>query len=127
MSNITHRNAEYRSQLFRHLDGIAIAPAAFELHSGGVLDHLLKVSSDTIDNISSKFEANTGYLNVALRLLASQGWLQYEVDNSSGEVNISINSDSEIAFKLVTAYQGVVELMKFSGKFHHRKFEKWGL
>lgn len=124
MSNINHRNAEYRSQLFRHLDGIAIAPAAFELHSGGVLDHLLEVRSDTINNISSKFEANAGYLNVALRLLASQGWLQYEVDNSSGEVSISINSDSEIAFQLVTAYKGVVELMKFSGKFHHRKFEK---
>lgn len=124
MDSIKKRNAEYRAELFRHLDGIAIAPVAFELHEKGVLDHLLISETDTIEDISDRFKANDGYLNVALRLLASQGWLDYSVDNSNGRVQLAINSTSEIAFAHTNYYNEVVELMKFSGKFHPRKFEK---
>ncbi len=118
------RSSQYRNELFRHLDGIAIAPTAYEFHKKELLDHLLEVKETTLEKISDHFKANTGYLNVALRLLAAQGWLEYEVDNNSGIVSIQINDKSSIAFEHVKHYQDVVELMKFSGNYHPRKFEK---
>lgn len=124
MESVKERNAAYRNELFRHLDGIAIAPVAYELDSHGVLKYLLEVKSSGMDDLSSKFKANSGYLNVSLRLLASQGWLDYEVDNANKEITISTNERSEVAFAHAVHYREVVELMKFSAGFHPRKFQK---
>ncbi|MEQ9468620.1 MAG: class I SAM-dependent methyltransferase [Ekhidna sp.] len=124
MDSIKKRNATYRSELFQHLDGIAIAPVAYELYNKGVFNTLVKSESVKLTDLSDLFNANAGYLNVALRLLASQGWLNYEVDNRVSEVTISVNDKSEIAFANVSYYREVVELMKFSAQFHPRKFEK---
>ena len=33
---------KYRQELFKHLDGIAVAPIAFSLREKGVLDFILK-------------------------------------------------------------------------------------
>ncbi|MEP0985309.1 class I SAM-dependent methyltransferase [Ekhidna sp.] len=124
MDSIKERNAAYRNELFRHLDGIAIAPVAYELHRNGVLAHLLDTESETLNDLAAKFKANQGYLNVALRLLASQGWLTYEVDNVKKEVTIRTNNASEFTFAHSKHYKDVVDLMKFSADFHPRKFEK---
>jgi SAM-dependent methyltransferase len=124
MESIKQRNSLYRNDLFRHLDGIAIAPTAYELHAKGVLDFLLKNPQVELNFLNQEFKANTGYLNVALRLLASQGWLDYSVNNETGEISLSTNSKSEIAFSHVDKYKEVVDLMKLSGKYHHRKFQK---
>ena len=124
MESVKQRNALYRNDLFRHLDGIAIAPTAYELHKKGVLDFILEKESVDLNLISDEFTANTGYLNVALRLLASQGWLDYAVDNVNEAIVISANEKSEIAFSLTNQYQEVVDLLKISGHYHDRKFEK---
>ena len=63
-----------RSQLFRHLDGIVMGPTAYVLKENGITDYLLSVKSVSVSNIAKKFNANEGYLNVALRTLCSQGW-----------------------------------------------------
>ncbi|MEP1034683.1 class I SAM-dependent methyltransferase [Ekhidna sp.] len=124
MDSIKERNKIYREELFRHLDGIAIAPVAHELHDHGVLSHLLEVKALPIQDLVSKFNANDGYLNVALRLLASQGWLSYSVNNPEKTITIETNEQSESAFNLAIHYKEVVDLMKFSASFHTRKFEK---
>lgn len=124
MDSIKKRNSVYRSELFRHLDGISIAPVAYELYLKGVFNHLLKSESTQLDELSKLFKANPGYLNVALRLLASQGWLNYHVDNDAQIITIGTNEKSETAFANVMHYKEVVELMKFSADFHPRKFEK---
>lgn len=124
MESIKERNSAFRNELFRHLDGIAIAPVAHELDSHGVLRHLLEVKSARIDDLTDRFKANSGYLNVALRLLASQGWLDYVVDNDKKEVFVKINPKSKTAFAHTPYYKEVVDLMKFSADFHPRKFEK---
>lgn len=124
MDSIKQRNAVYREELFRHLDGIAIAPVACELYAKGVFNHLLKSKATQLDELVSLFKANPGYLNVALRLLASQGWLNYQVDNEKQTVIIKTNENSEAAFANVMHYKEVVDLMKFSADFHPRKFEK---
>jgi len=114
----------YRSDLFRHLDGIVTAPTAYVLKIAGVLDFLLEEKKATIAVISKQFKANEGYLNVALRVLAAQGWLDYEIDNTTNTVVYSINKKSPIAFKLIELYKDVYELLILSGKFHPRRFER---
>lgn len=124
MDSIKERNTVFRSELFRHLDGIAVAPVTYELHSKGLFDHLLKVEKTSLKELSKTFKANEGYLNVALRLMASQGWLTYEVDNEKGEIAVHTNEVSMFAFSCAVYYREVVELMKLSGNYHPRKFEK---
>ncbi|MCF6308529.1 MAG: class I SAM-dependent methyltransferase [Flavobacteriaceae bacterium] len=115
---------EYREQLFRHLDGIAIAPIAYFLKKKGVLDFVLTKKQFLLSEIAAEFKANEGYLNVGLRMLASQGWLDYQVDNVEDTVTISKNEKSEIAFKLIDLYQDVVHFMKVSEEFHPRSLDK---
>ncbi|GAB4234002.1 MAG: hypothetical protein Tsb0034_07440 [Ekhidna sp.] len=124
MKDIRQRNSEFRSELFQHLDGIGTAPACYELKAKGVLDFILEHEKSDLDVLSDEFKANKGYLNVALRILASQGWVDYDVDNKKETVSVSVNQKSRIAFELSEKYAEVIDLIKFSGQFHPRKFEK---
>ena len=113
MLNKEEKN-KYREELFRHLDGIAVAPIAFSLREKGVLDFILKKQHFLLSEITKKFNANEGYLNVGLRMLASQGWLNYDVDNLKNTVTISQNNKSKIAFKHFILYDDVVHFLKTS-------------
>ena len=113
---------KYREELFRHLDGIAVAPVAYTLKEKGVLDFLLKKDSYKLSEIATHFHANEGYLNVALRMMASQGWLNYNVDNSKNQIKISKNDISALAFKNCDRFKDVVHFMKVSEEFHPRHF-----
>lgn len=115
---------EFRADLFKHLDGIVTAPTVACLNRKGVLQHLLTVKEDSIASLSAHFKANEGYLNVALRVLCSQGWLTQKIDNAKNEIIYQTNDKSEIAFNSAHAYNDVDDLLKFSGRFHNRKFVK---
>ncbi|MEK8179520.1 class I SAM-dependent methyltransferase [Flavobacterium buctense] len=115
--------SELRGVLFRHLDGITTVPVAYSLYKKGVLDYILEKQKVTLDELVVRFKANDGYLNVALRVLASQGWLVQNSDNHTTEITFSINDKSKLAFSLVPKYEGVFELLQFSEHFHPRKFE----
>lgn len=122
MLNATEKNT-YREELFRHLDGIAVAPIAFSLKENGFLDTLLAKKTASTLQLSEASNANEGYLNVALRVIASQGWIDYEVDNEQDLVVISTNTKSAIAFEHISRYADVVHFMKISEAFHPRKFD----
>ncbi|NQY06530.1 MAG: class I SAM-dependent methyltransferase [Flavobacteriaceae bacterium] len=113
----------YRSDLFRHLDGIAIAPSVYALEQKGVLNYILEKESVSLHELVTHFKANEGYLNVALRILCSQGWLEQTVDNQIDSITFSANANSKVAFNHAHLYEDVVYLLKFSEKFHPRKFE----
>ena len=113
----------FREELFRHLDGIGIAPVAYALKEKGVLDYLLNKESHLLREITQEFSANEGYLNVSLRLLASQGWITYVLDHSSSEITISTHSKTPAAFQLVDRYKDIVAFLKASEEFHPRRFE----
>jgi len=113
-----------RSQLFQHLDGLVTAPVAYALWEKGVLDYLLSEKRASLNDLSTKFKSNEGYLNVAMRVLASQGFIDFQVDNVADEITYSINSKSKIAFDLFPLYKDVVELSKFAGNFHNRVFQE---
>ena len=114
---------EYRGVLFRHLDGIGVAPTAFALHEKGLLRYLLDKKEIALQELVANFKANEGYLNVALRILCSQGWLIQHLDNEHDLIEYSLSDLSEIAFNHVHLYADVVHLLKFSERFHPRKFE----
>lgn len=115
--------SQLRSSIFRHLDGLAVAPVAMALKNKKVLDFILNKKQIQLSELVSVFKANEGYLNVGLRILASQGFLDYEVDNSSQQITITVNEKSEIAFSLFSLYADVVELLQYSTQFHKRLFE----
>ena len=106
-----------RGTIFRHLDGIATATTAYSLHKKGILKYLLETKTASLKEISTHFNANDGYLSVALRILCSQGWLDQQVDNASNIVTYKINENSEIAFSLVYLYEDAVNLLSYSVKF----------
>lgn len=115
--------SELRGILFRHLDGIVTIPAAYSLQKKGVLEYILQQQKVSLQELTAKFNANEGYLNVALRVLASQGWLFQYIDNQNDEVTFAVNDKSETAFSLIPLYAAVFNLMQFSEHFHPRKFE----
>ena len=115
---------EYRSDLFRHLDGLVTAPTAFVLYEKGVLDEILNRQKVNLSELTEMFEANEGYLNVALRILCSQGWLTYELDHSNNQIIYATNKNSSSAFELCKLYEDVVLLLRKSGNYHPRIFSK---
>ncbi len=115
--------SDLRSKLFRHLDGIVTCPAAYTLKEKGIIDHLLDKETVNVTELATTFKANEGYLNVALRTLASQGWLTQHIDHSKNEVLFKTNEFSKIAFKHFHLYKDAFALLKFSGNYSSRKFE----
>jgi hypothetical protein len=117
-------NVSLRSTIFRHLDGLVTAPVAFCLYKKGVLAYILDKKEVSLSELTDKFKANEGYLNVGLRVLASQGFLNYQIDTSTDLITISINEKSEVAFSLFPFYKDAVDLLHYSMDFHPRLFEE---
>jgi hypothetical protein len=117
-------NVSLRSTIFRHLDGLVTAPVAFCLYKKGVLAYILDKKEVSLSDLTDKFKANEGYLNVGLRVLASQGFLNYHINTSTDLITISINEKSEIAFSLFALYKDAVDLLHYSMDFHPRLFEE---
>ncbi|WP_243471684.1 class I SAM-dependent methyltransferase [Winogradskyella sp. MH6] len=113
--------SQLRGIIFRHLDGIATATSAFALHKKQVLDYILEKKSITVKTLSDIFEANEGYLNVALRVLCSQGWLKQDIDNKENTITYAVNEKSESAFHLVHLYEDAVNLLRYSDRFATEK------
>ncbi|MCF6360847.1 MAG: class I SAM-dependent methyltransferase [Cyclobacteriaceae bacterium] len=114
----------FRSDLFRHLDGIVTAPTALALFDSGITNFLLQNSPCSLKKLTQEFGANEGYLNIALRILCSQGWLTQSINNLNDTVLYETNELSDIAFRHFYLYKEVVDLLKISEKYHARKFEK---
>jgi hypothetical protein len=115
--------SQLRSKIFTHLDGLVTAPVAVSLHKAGLLNELKAWQRCELSALTSRFNANEGYLNVALRVLASQGFIDYSLNNTTDVVTVSVNEKSKIAFELFHLYEEVVELLQYSMQFHPRLFE----
>ena len=66
-----------RSDLFKHIDGIALtAPLSCVFNGNNSISNLLKKSNEFILDNNTLKSINADYLNVTLRLFESQGWLK---------------------------------------------------
>lgn len=117
-----HDQSSLRADIFRHLDGIVTAPIAFAIYKGQITQILLDQKSINSSDLARLSNANEGYLNVALRVLASQGWLVQSINIEENVITYSCNEKSKIAFSLFHLYEDIVNLMSVSGAHHPRKF-----
>jgi len=79
------QRAAVRATVFTHLAGVVMAPTVSALWERGALDVLTDAPGPmAFDDIVRRTHANAGYLRVALRLLASCGWL---VEAPGGEAD----------------------------------------
>ena len=113
--------SKLRSTIFRHLDGIATSTSIYTLHKHKVLDHILRLETVDLHDLAKEFKANEGYLNVALRVVCSQGWLIQEINNETNQVTYKTNDNSKKAFELALLYEDVVNLLKYSDRFAQEK------
>jgi len=72
----------FLSNLFQHLDGIVLIPTIITLQKHKVLNYIQTQKKCSLLELSEKYNANNGYLNVALRLLCSQGILKQNIINN---------------------------------------------
>ena len=110
-----------RGTIFKHLDGIATATTTYALHKKGILDYILAHQKVNLNDLTSLFNSNEGYLNIALRILCSQGWLVQHIDNKSDIITYEINEHSKTAFSLAHTYKDVVNLLNYSVKFPNER------
>jgi len=108
---------QLRGTIFRHLDGIATSTTAYTLHKQGVLNYILEKKQVTLHNLVANFNANEGYLNVALRVLCSQGWLTQHLNNANDTITFEINEKSQTVFSLIYLYEDAVNLLKYAVNF----------
>ncbi|HIK06552.1 MAG TPA: class I SAM-dependent methyltransferase [Trichormus sp. M33_DOE_039] len=98
-----------RRTIFLHLDGIAIAPTMNALQTRGIFFLFTEGKPISLELILKYFPGNIGYLNVALRLMVSQGWMKHqEID---GEVFYTLTRRGGIAVGLSTIYKDLVALI----------------
>jgi hypothetical protein len=70
---------EVRAQVFAHLRGIVLVPVVKALCDRGIFELFSTPGAWVdLDRIVAKTRANRGYLKVALRLLVSAGWLNWQ-------------------------------------------------
>jgi SAM-dependent methyltransferase len=112
---------QLRGTIFRHLDGIATSTTAYTLHKKGVLDYILKHKNVNLKELTTTFNANEGYLNVALRVLCSQGWLTQHLNNETNTIFYAVNENSQTAFNLTHLYEDAVNLLKYSVEFPNER------
>ncbi len=115
--------SKYLSDLFRHLDGLVTIPTMDCLDRHGVLKYILEKEQASVTSIARAFKANEGYLNVALRVLASQGWLHYQLDHSNNDVIYRIQEQSSEVFAWASCYRQSAEYIRLSAMPSAKKFD----
>ncbi len=95
--------AEIRRKIFLHLDGIALATTITALEEKGILAWFARVESASLRSLVDRFGGNVGYLNVALRLLACQGWLTRVV--GANGIGYTLTAKGRGALKLAPVYR----------------------
>jgi hypothetical protein len=101
--------AGVRATLFHHLAGIVIIPTLKSLLDRRVFD-LFPDSLEPVelDRIVNRTHGNLGYLRVALRLLASCGWMVERSGRNGSNVAFSLTAKGQIATKVAASHCGEV-------------------
>lgn len=100
-------NSELRSILFRHLDGFPVASTLSALHKNKVTDLFNQASTIPLDQIVQCTQGNEGYLQVAMRLMCSQGWMVQAVNSRTDTVKYTTTNRTKIAFAMAEVYSQI--------------------
>src|SRR4029078_858622 len=75
--------------LCRHIDGMAIGAAMAPRHERGALAMLPAQDRTQFGPLRDRLAANAGFLHVALRLLADQGWVARQGEPGTDQMTIT--------------------------------------
>jgi hypothetical protein len=93
-----------RSLLFRHLDGIAICGPISALNRSGITKYIQDHPVFSLKELVNQFKSNAGYLNVTLRLLTSQGWLNQDIIKDGVNIHYKLTDKGQKCFQLSHHY-----------------------
>ncbi|MGR9107603.1 MAG: AprA-related methyltransferase [Gammaproteobacteria bacterium] len=107
--SISAMSAELLRKLFLHHDGIVVGATVSALHKGGALQHLFDARklcmAELIGELSRDGRSvNAGYLHVALRCLALQGWVKRSGDPASARMEFEVTPLGLIASQVFDRY-----------------------
>ena len=105
------KSRHLRSQLFFHLDGLALCGVVPVLDEEGVLERSF-VSGGDVDELASEYRANSGYLNVSLRMLCSQGLLEAVRSEDKIHYRPAVGNESSLWYSHSKAYAAGRNWMK---------------
>ncbi|MFB2876109.1 hypothetical protein [Floridanema aerugineum] len=91
-----------RQQMFLHLDGLGLGTTLSALNERNVLQKFHLGSPLSLEELSQEVDANPGYLNVALHLLACQGWMICQTKEA--QVTYSLTEEGKLATELSYIY-----------------------
>lgn len=125
--SISRMSAELLRNLFLHHDGIVLGATVSALSQGGVLQHLFRERKlslkDLIDRLSREgLSVNAGYLHVALRCLALQGWVKRRGEPASDRLEYEVTPAGLIASRVFDRYVKVAGFMYSGVRFEHLLF-----
>src|SRR5208282_2013930 len=106
--------AQVRAVVFGHLAGIVLAPTVKALWDRRVFE-LFGAAGEWVDfdRIVQETRANRGYLRVALRLLASCGWLKQQVESGHAP-RYALTAEGRVAVSTAPLLYG--EVLSFVAK-----------
>ena len=101
--------AEVRATLFHHLAGIVVVPTFKALLDRKALDLCSAAPGPVaLDEIVSRTHGNRGYLRVALRLLASCGWMEERSGANGRDAAYAFTAKGCAAIAIASAHCGEV-------------------
>lgn len=105
---------ELRSSIFRHLDGVVTAPVVAALHEKEIISHIAAHPTTTLGDLAKNTPHNEGYMNVAVRTLASQGFIDYHLNHETDTVRLQPNANTPFLLKYAPLYHKVIPYLKES-------------
>jgi hypothetical protein len=119
--------------LCRHIDGMAIGTTMAALHERGALAMLAAQDRTQFGPLRERLAANAGFLHVALRLLADQGWVARQGEPGTDQMTITPTARGRIVMtELAGAYPAAVRSLPVRmhgdpGPFGPLMRREWGL
>lgn len=104
--------AAVRTRIFHHLAGMVLVPTVKALWDRKVFEEF-RDSPElvSLDQIENQTHGNRGYLRVALRLLASCGWMQERREKQNRNISYSLTSKGMIGANLAPHYAEAVSFI----------------
>jgi hypothetical protein len=122
-SAVGDERAAVRATVFNHLAGIAMAPTVRALADRGTFDVFAHADDAAFDEIAAHTRANRGYLRVALRLLASSGWLTQQLGANDRVAAYTLTDRGRLALSVApAAYGEAVEFLPKAISFEEYLF-----
>jgi hypothetical protein len=98
-------------QICFHINGMAIGSTVGALHEAGVL-RLLQAGPLSMGDLLQQIPAHPGYLHLALRLLASQGWLVRDRAEASDMMRFELTTRGRHFMAYVEGYSHCLALLR---------------